>query len=579
MYSPDTGAYYADKVSVQSEHVYSPWTNSPKSVCSVPSGYHVTPNASYPHHTLSPSAHSASVYHSPASGHASISTATSTTAYSASSWGSTPTLVQASLAPQHHSNARLRLRTLVNFDPSKPNAAPCLSFNLKTKRVVVSSRYPSALDEAVTAPSTATLKIKIDRLFPTFIVSAQRSGKVTLKDICDQLVSFLSVPLSGTDYSSLVPELQRAAGAAFQRRTQGNRSLHDRGMLRVDVLGESVFFVGLRQSAVESDAFETMLTPIRIPALPCNVTVVRLYIDLSLRRGEARNDAAALLLASTLPCTDLLAVQINYPSSYSVLAASSILTYYGHGDVPIGSSSPLNNDSFFDDFYYQFSDYASKVQYHWNHILVDAEGAWDSVTLYRKILSEQDDNSVSIASIGFFDNLSGLLNSTADSYSSLDGYDLVAAKVKKLAIMGGAYPSGWEYNFGGSSPSLTAHVVNTWPGSMTFSGSYLGGNVTSGGRLTVQAPSSDPVSAAYKWYIGYNTPRYSWDPITVMYAVQGLGDLLEYGNFDGYNNVSSDGANAWVNDKFVTNQHWLVLKEGVSNAPWVTDWMTLHLSP
>ncbi len=69
------------------------------------------------------------------------------------------------------------------------------------------------------------------------------------------------MPLSGTDYSSLVPELQRAAGAAFQRRTQGNRSLHDRGMLRVDVLGESVFFVGLRQSAVESDAFETMLTP------------------------------------------------------------------------------------------------------------------------------------------------------------------------------------------------------------------------------------------------------------------------------------------------------------------------------
>ncbi|KAF9037790.1 nucleoside hydrolase [Hymenopellis radicata] len=304
--------------------------------------------------------------------------------------------------------------------------------------------------------------------------------------------------------------------------------------------------------------------PLILPILPsftaftsaqsCSQTT-KLIVDTDLFSDV--DDAAALLLASTLPCTDLLAVQINYPSSYSVLAASSILTYYGHGDVPIGSSSPLNNDSFFDDFYYQFSDYASKVQYHWNHSLADAEGAWDSVTLYRKILSEQDDDSVTIASIGFFDNLSGLLNSTADSYSSLDGYDLVAAKVKKLAIMGGAYPSGWEYNFGGSSPLLTAHVVNTWPGSMTFSGSYLGGT---------SPPSSDPVSAAYKWYIGYNTPRYSWDPITVMYAVQGLGDLLEYGNFDGYNNVSSDGSNAWVNDTSVTNQHWLILREGVSNA-------------
>lgn len=128
-------------------------------------------------------------------------------------------------------------------------------------------------------------------------------------------------------------------------------------------------------------------------------------LSISFQVTDRTSDAAALLLAATLPCTDLLAVQINYPSSYSVLAASSILTYYGHGEVPIGSSSPLNNDSFFDDFYYQFSDYASKVQYHWNHSVVDAEGAWDSVTLYRKILSEQDDNSVTIASIGFFDNV------------------------------------------------------------------------------------------------------------------------------------------------------------------------------
>ncbi|SJL02338.1 uncharacterized protein ARMOST_05664 [Armillaria ostoyae] len=97
-----------------------------------------------------------------------------------------------------------------------------------------------------------------------------------------------------------------------------------------------------------------------------------------------------------------------------------------------------------------------------------------------KVLSEQDDRSVIIASImigpGFFDDLS------------------VLSMVNRLVIMGGVYLSGWEYNFDVISPALTAHVVNTW-GKMSFSGSYHGGNVTSGAQLTVQAPSTDPVAA------------------------------------------------------------------------------------
>lgn len=74
------------------------------------------------------------------------------------------------------------------------------------------------------------------------------------------------------------------------------------------------------------------------------------------------------------------------------------------------------------------------------------------------------------------------------------------AKVKELVIMGGAYPCGYEYNFYGSNASATAHVVNTWPGPMTFSGGELGATVYSGARLTVEGPVSDPVNAAYRWY-------------------------------------------------------------------------------
>ncbi|KAB2575685.1 hypothetical protein DBV05_g5676 [Lasiodiplodia theobromae] len=275
------------------------------------------------------------------------------------------------------------------------------------------------------------------------------------------------------------------------------------------------------------------------------------------------DDAGALLLAATSSKVNILAVNVNYPSSYSALAASAILAHYGHEDVPVGVMRPLTNESFFDDFYFELGEYASKVAYHWSGGSLswgDAGSAWDPVSLYRKVLAEQEDSSVTIASIGFFDNLSGLLNSTADAYSNSSGLELVQSKVAELVIMGGGYPSGYEYNFWGSNSSLTAHVVNNWPGKMTFSGSELGGNVTSGASLTVEAPAGDPVAAAYRWYTGYNVSRFSWDPLTVLYACEGTADLFEYANEFGYNHVHPNGSNNWVYDETATNQHWLQLK-------------------
>jgi inosine-uridine nucleoside N-ribohydrolase len=190
------------------------------------------------------------------------------------------------------------------------------------------------------------------------------------------------------------------------------------------------------------------------------------------------------------------------------------------------------------------------------------EKTWDPVELYRKTLAEAEDGSVTIASIGFFENLSGLLNSTADGYSDLDGAALVEAKVQELVVMGGGYPSGYEFNFWGDNPLLTAHAVNTWPRSVpvTFLGTEVGEMVFTGARLTVEGPAGDPVKAGYEWYLGYNSTRQSWDPLTVAYACSGLGTWFEYGNVGGYNYVWPNGSNAWINDTTRTNQNYLKLK-------------------
>lgn len=230
----------------------------------------------------------------------------------------------------------------------------------------------------------------------------------------------------------------------------------------------------------------------------------------------------------------------------------------------------MSNLTFIDTRTFELGEYASKVAYHWRceedcalrwgHVEDDA---YDPVALYRKTLSEAADGSVTIVSIGFLNNLSGLLNSTADSYSNLTGPELVEKKVAELVVMGGGYPSGHEFNFFGYDPSATAHVINSWKGPVVFSGSELGGNVSTGGRLMAQGPVSDPVRAAYFYYT-YNTSRFSWDPLTMLYAIDGLGQLFEFGNDGGHNFVYANGSNAWVADESTTDQHWLKLK--VDNA-------------
>ncbi|KZL86829.1 inosine uridine-preferring nucleoside hydrolase [Colletotrichum incanum] len=277
------------------------------------------------------------------------------------------------------------------------------------------------------------------------------------------------------------------------------------------------------------------------------------------------DDAGALLLAATSPNVNLLGVNVNSQSSYSVLAASAILSHYDHGQVPVGARRPLNDVPFFDDWTKRLGEFASKLATHWPKSMSDANEAWDPVELYRKLLADAEDNSVTIASIGFLHNLSGLLNSTADSYSKHTGSELVETKVKELIVMGGDYPDGYEFNFWGDNPYTTAHVVHNWKGPIVYAGFELGASVLSGGPLMTDGPKTDPVRAAYILY-SYYQPRWSFDPIAMLYAIEGLSERFQYGNTHGYNTITlhgengCNGRNVWVHDGNVTNQHWLEAK-------------------
>lgn len=98
--------------------------------------------------------------------------------------------------------------------------------------------------------------------------------------------------------------------------------------------------------------------------------------------------------------------------------------------------------------------------------------------LYRKLLSEAKDNSITIVSIGFFTNLGLLIDSQPDEYSPLTGKELIRKKVHDLTVMGGCFSavplrystrSGTvaqflevEYNISGDVP-LAKKVLEKWP--------------------------------------------------------------------------------------------------------------------
>ena len=171
----------------------------------------------------------------------------------------------------------------------------------------------------------------------------------------------------------------------------------------------------------------------------------------------------------------------------------------------------------------------------------------DAPDLYRKILSQQPDHSVTIVTVGFLTNLSNLLLSKADKYSSLEGKELVRQKVKQLVCMAGRFPSGNEFNVNRDAPA-SQNVFSNWPTNILFSGFEIGQKIKVGLPLIHNdAIDSSPVKDVFRISIPMavedSAGRMSWDETAVLVAVKGYEQFyhLEYGRMQ----VAADGSNTW----------------------------------
>lgn len=225
---------------------------------------------------------------------------------------------------------------------------------------------------------------------------------------------------------------------------------------------------------------------------------------------------------------DLLGIMINKEGIYPAEYTDIMNTWYGYPQIPIGilhNGADCENDA---------TNYAKAV------CLIQDEnskptfkrslkGGYDQLpeapALYRKLLAQQPDSSVTIISVGFSTNLARLLDTPADEYSSLTGKELVAKKVKLLCTMAGCFnnPELYEYNVVKDIPAAKK-VFTEWPTTLVTSPFEVG--------IAINYPATSikndfqwapihPMVEAYKSYQKMPYDRPTWDLTSVLYSVEG----------------------------------------------------------
>lgn len=134
----------------------------------------------------------------------------------------------------------------------------------------------------------------------------------------------------------------------------------------------------------------------------------------------------------------------------------------------------------------------------------------DPVKLYRQLLSAAEDKSITIAVIGFFDVLYQLVDSPADEFSPLTGWELIKKKVAELVVQ--ADGKGRPFNLTYHNGTFAQRVLNNWPVRLTFVPGYVGRSIRMGAKLAVELdPRTNPISFVWNATIGAGKLDGSWD--------------------------------------------------------------------
>ena len=183
------------------------------------------------------------------------------------------------------------------------------------------------------------------------------------------------------------------------------------------------------------------------------------------------------------------------------------------------------------------------------HKIKKNDEALSATEVYRKALASQPDGSVTIITVGFLTNLSDLLQSSSDKYSTLRGKELVRKKVKQLVCMAGSFPAGNEFNVRMDAASSKI-VFENWETPILFSGVEIGMKIKTGLPLiNDRSIKNSPVKDVFRICVPMSQQdsagRMSWDQTAVLIAAKGYKPWWNIQT--GKIKIAEDGSNTWKN--------------------------------
>jgi hypothetical protein len=260
------------------------------------------------------------------------------------------------------------------------------------------------------------------------------------------------------------------------------------------------------------------------------------------------DDATAIGMANVLQQSGairILGITSDIRNPLAVAAIDAIDTAYGHPKIPLGAVA----DSAANTAPHGYSDVLARELPHAIDSSAQVPGA---VSVFRHLLANQPNHSVTIVAIGAYTNLAGLLRSKSGQGSGLSGRALIAEKVKRLVIEDGLFPAG--------APPLTNQKLDLaaarevvigshWPTPIAWVDGFVGIRTRVGGTLCATVPPRNPMRVVYEAEFGCGPPGDgNWDGPTLLYAVGGSQGLFSVSGLGGAAFISGTGGLVWRHD-------------------------------
>ncbi len=260
--------------------------------------------------------------------------------------------------------------------------------------------------------------------------------------------------------------------------------------------------------------------------------MIRLFLDTDF--GPDCDDVGALQLVHYL-CdageAELIGVTHCTGNPYGLPAISAMNRFNGR-EVPLGTTKK--------DFLSIHHKYNRPMSEKFPHEFGDGQPQRDAVEVFREVMEQQADGSVTVCSIGPLNNL-------ADFLDDPECRGLIERKVVRLVSMAGNFTPGAkaEWNVEMDVPAAKK-VLDEWPGEIIFCPWECGGSVLTG-MCYKGREEEHPAACAYDHWTEGGMARPSWDLLTVLHAVRpdnGLMKTTEWGRIE----LDEGGASVFVKE-------------------------------